>query len=340
VVIQIDEYAKTAKIQFRNDYYDTEPVTGIDQWLDSYFQKVNPENKKDYSQANIGYETSSDDFFKYLNIDPKILDICKIMHLPSYGAIAQYIYNSTNKQILKNTIFISDYSNTQYICFFGPVLEDEDYYPKKVNNFIPIRNNPASTELDIEFKIKPAPMKIVDLPVHPSENDLTSDPVYYLRTQMPTLETVPYIYANFDIQKIVEGETNIDQTINDLFVCFFQGDRMIYEPDMEYATSYRKVNYPMPFVDFLYEFNALGERKINENNLSLRLTDRFKQLYEQTVSMDTTREYTFKFIAPQKLNSKSLFIFGNKKFACKEIRYSITPNGVDPIVEGVFYPVN
>jgi len=281
----------------------------------------------------------------------EILKHCEKVHFTSFNAIVSHFNATTDKDSLKNKIFVSDNSNTQYICYLGEKLGTEGYYPKKVNAFEPIRNNPDSTDIDIKFKIKPAPMAVFDLPVNRWNPHGIDEHLYDLRTQMPAIPTLPFLgmstredsETDFDIQSILEGETSIENhEVNDIYICFYQGTRTIYEPDMEYATSPRKIDYPMAFVDFLYEYNVLFERKINENNLSIRLNHPhgFKALYDQSINIDTTREYTFKFITSKKLNARSLFIFNNKKFACKEFRRAITSKGIDPLIEGVFYAVS
>jgi hypothetical protein len=344
VIILVDEYSKEVEIRFRKDHYSSAPILFIDEFMDAYSQKIDAENRADYSVANIGYDTgSADEYFKYQNMDPEIPAHCETVHFDSFNAIVSYFDTATDKDSLKNRIFVSDDSGTQYICYLGEKLEKEDYYPRKVNAFEPVRNNEDSPDIDIKFRIKPAAMKIIDLPVHAEGDDPRLDPLYFLRTQMPVIDTLPFNpSANIDIQSILEGETSIEkQEVSDIFICFYQGSRTIFEPDMEYAESYRKIDYPVPFVDFLYEYNILGERKISDGNLSLRLNDPngLKALYDQSIAIDTTREYTFRFIAGKKPDAQSLFMFGNKKFECRELKFTVNSKGLDSLIEGVFYPV-
>ena len=294
--------------------------------------------------ANICYDADADDYFKFQNIDRKILKHSEKVYFPSYFFILFNFYLTTDKEALKRKIFFSEESNTQYICYHRD-LNGIDYYNlKKVNTFEPIRNNPDSENNDIVFKIKPASMRVFDLPVFLDGSSRLDPPLYYLRTQMPVVQTIPFNpNGNIDIQSVLEGEASLDiSEASDIFVCFYNGKHTIFEPDNENTTSPRHVDYPMPFVDFLYEFGFLSERKINEDNLSLRLNhpDGFKKLYDQSIQIDTTREYTFKFISVQKLNAQSLFILNNKKFACKQFIRSINPDGADPIIEGVFYAID
>jgi hypothetical protein len=267
VVVLIDEFTKKVEIRFRNDFYETEPVVFIDKVLDAYIQKIDPENRTDYSVANFGYATDSDEYFTFQNMDPKILRKARIMRFPSFDEIVDYI--NTTQDSLNDVIFVAEDSNTQYICYLGEKLDQELYYPKKVNAFEPIRNNPDSDNIDIEFKIQPAPMRVFDIPVF-TYGSYGAPPLFYLRTQMPIISTIPWNPGNEDgnmsIQKVLEGEESIDQQeTSNLFLCFFQGTRTIFEPDKEGNTTYRQIDYPMPFVDFLYEFNIIGERKINDN---------------------------------------------------------------------------
>jgi len=347
VIFLVDEHSKRVDIRFKKDFYDSKRIIFIDKVLDNYTQKIDTENRTDYSVANIGYDVDSDDYFKFQNIDPEILKhVDETIHFPDFNSIVSHFNAIPNKESLKDKIFIADNSNTQYICYLGEKLETEDYYPKKVNAFEPIRNNPNSTDIDIELKIKPASMCVFDVPVYKEGTNSLSQPLYFLRTQMPIMESNPYDFINnygsIDIQNIIEGESTIDQQkVSNMVIYFYKGKVTIYEPDMEYAVGTRKVDFPMAFVDFLYEFNVLFDRKINEDNLSLRLNypEGFRTLYEQSISIDTTKEYKFIFITNKKLNARSLFVFNNKKFACKEFRFTIDEVGINSVIEGLFYPV-
>jgi hypothetical protein len=101
------------------------------------------------------------------------------------------------------------------------------------------------------------------------------------------------------------------------------------------------VPYPLPFVDFVREFAGDQIFIPSEEPLTLRLNGEWgmKRLYSQNIRIDTTREYTFNFIHKAKLDVKSVFVINNKEFVCRELKYIVNQNGMLPIIEGKFYPV-
>ena len=60
----------------------------------------------------------------------------------------------------------------------------------------------------------------------------------------------------------------------------------------------------------------------------------------QSIKTDTTRSYRFRFIYKKRIDAKSIFIFNNKKFVCKEFKRIVDAKGNQDIIEGVFYAVD
>ncbi|GHT48761.1 hypothetical protein FACS189440_13120 [Bacteroidia bacterium] len=107
--------------------------------------------------------------------------------------------------------------------------------------------------------------------------------------------------------------------------------------------EYISFPFPVAFVDFLKEDDRTnGAIDPQHPSLSFRLDDPngLKPLYEQSKPIDTTREYTFRFIYHRKMDSKHIFVFNNKEFVCKELKFNINSKGFDNIIEGKFYPVD
>ena len=152
VIFIVDEHSKRVDICFKKDFYNTEQIIFIDKVLDNYNQKIDPENRTDYSNANTGYNLDSDEYFKFQNIDSEILKhVVDTVHFQNFNAIVFHFILTADKESLKGKIFVSDDTNTQYICYWGERKGKEDYYPRKVNAFEPIRNNPKSTDIEGVF---------------------------------------------------------------------------------------------------------------------------------------------------------------------------------------------
>lgn len=63
----------------------------------------------------------------------------------------------------------------------------------------------------------------------------------------------------------------------------------------------------------------------------------FNRIYKNKREIDTSVEYTFQFLTNTVYKLDRIFVIRNKRYYCKEIRYKITPKGMDKIAEGVFY---
>jgi hypothetical protein len=148
---------------------------------------------------------------------------------------------------------------------------------------------------------------------------------------------------NLDIQYSLKNDIlpEIDKSTEDkMLLAFYTGNHTVYAKDSMSGPSYTSYEFPVTFVDYLKEDERTSGTIDPQNpNLSLRLDDPngLKPLYEQSKPIDTTREYTFRFIYPGKMDSKNIFVFKNKEFVCKEFRRIIDYKGTQNIIEGVFY---
>ena len=59
-----------------------------------------------------------------------------------------------------------------------------------------------------------------------------------------------------------------------------------------------------------------------------------KNLYYQSKKIDTTREYTFKFVYNGHIDARQIFVFNHKEFSV-----IVENKGVQDIIEGEFYPI-
>ncbi|GAP73091.1 hypothetical protein SAMD00024442_6_61 [Candidatus Symbiothrix dinenymphae] len=354
VAIVINESAQKISILQKGNFYQNTQKHYIREVLDEFVQTLDEENIDDYAGANIGYDLPDDDYFKWQDIDRTILDKVEYVHKLDERAIMNYIssFPGDNKK-LKNKIFISDESGNEYVHV--NFTEEIRYFIKRVNMFKPILSNPQKTDLDIEFKITPVAMKVVDVETWHYWDDRSGESGgvvhqkmkgYPMSTQMPVIESDDFEFNNeldnsfVDIQEEIEGNIKKSKTDN-IQLAFYTGYHTIHTTEGN-PTYY--MDYPVPFVDYfwedMWEYNI---QKIDPNNLTLRLDDPngLKKLYfnANSLAINTTREYTFKFISKEKLDPKAIFVINNKQFACKQLKYNIDENGMDSIIQGVFYPV-
>ena len=353
VIFLVNEYNRTVSVVFKNNFYQNREQINIKEILDEHVQEVEVEN----SSENIGYDLPGSinympypdfyyapNYFEYQNLDKTILENTTIIQLNNYNAIKTYI-NANDKSELKDKLFLSISTETYYICYKGKTSGGSDsYFPKKVNIFKPIINNGKSPNIDIKLKITPAQMTPtliqvrdrINLPINPKWNGLA---------QMPIIETSDF--SNYedqednamDIQEFIEeGESGIEGGIAlGISLAFFDGNKTMKEFS---GTLGFQCEYPMAWIDFLTEIysNVDGDYFMS-NGTSLRL-DYLLSQNSQSIQTDTTRPYHFKFIYKKKIDAKSIFIFNNKKFVCKDFKRTIDAKSNQDIIEGIFYAVD
>jgi hypothetical protein len=292
--------------------------TGVikDEVMDKFAETVDRENKLSYRKANIGYELTGDIYFKYQKPDKTIVDRAKTVTFPPYEDISHCLIDSMD------TLCYSPASGTQYIF---------------KNSYI--------TGTDSVLYHETAPLPVTETEEGDGSNymlpDFTGEPV--------NIQEIPTGYEE-------DGEESQSSagSPNEPFIFFYTGLHDIYPARTDssstnsYHTGYdrdaaamKKVQYPVGFVDFLCEDGRFGERPIDGSKLSPRPDSDhgLKPLYD-SLPVDTLREYAFKFVCRKNLDAKAVFVFNSKNFVCKQLKYTVRPEGTDPPVEGVFYPAD
>jgi hypothetical protein len=344
----VDDYEKTISIRFKIDYYQNTSKIFIDNVRDEFVETIDRENRLSYHQSNIGYELTDDVYFQYQRLDKAIVDKAEVSTYPSYRDAFLDMINKYNHQsptylvpTLRKTIFEDEHSGTQFVLIETPQFE-RNVRLRKVNIFKDIINNPDNPDLDISLRIIPAPIRVVEIPVYSSDG--RNVVIDTMLAPLPVVETTDDAEENFaGIELTIEGDsdTGDSATSDELSLFFYTGQRTVFSKTYWSGKGYLQAQYPIGFVDYVSEDEYRNEdRDIDRGRLTLRLDSKYglKPLYD-SIPIDTVREYTFKFICRKKLDAKAIFVFRNKDFVCKQLKYTVRPEGIDPVVEGVFYPV-
>jgi hypothetical protein len=61
--------------------------------------------------------------------------------------------------------------------------------------------------------------------------------------------------------------------------------------------------------------------------------------FREPHKIDPTKKYTFKFLADDIPNVRSVFIIFGKRYVCEKITATFTENGMSQLLKGTFYPV-
>ncbi len=351
-LILIDEITKKIDIIFASNYYNSPPKCDIEYVFDEHNDKIDNENTLTHNNANVSYVLPNTEYFKFQNIEKEILSFSKREKFESYNKILEHFNKATDKNTLQSTIFHSEQSDTEYIFF---EKEDGGYYPKKVNIFQPIINNPQREDIDIEIKITPVEITTVEIPVILWKSLWSSMEIWKGIIQVPIIDTDRYFvtyeeyvqyaqtgaFGDFtgSIQNLITGEESMDKRKNsELQVAFYQGLRKMTPKGEENSTT-KTFNYPMPLTDLYAEYSE-KEILLAENNATLRLDGNkgIGEFYNKDFVIDTTRERVFSFENKQQLDIRSVFNIKNKEYVSIKFERTITINGISPKIKGYFYP--
>ena len=138
-------------------------------------------------------------------------------------------------------------------------------------------------------------------------------------------QTIPWDYAD---QKLRQGESEQSvEYFDKLYMGFWTG--------ATYNAMYGK--YTHPVIDHVLTYPRQMDFELT--GLSMRLRSNVFGTNSKTYAIDGTKKYTFKFLADDIPNVRSLFIIQGQRYICEKITANFTENGMSQLMKGVFYPV-
>ncbi len=136
---------------------------------------------------------------------------------------------------------------------------------------------------------------------------------------------IPWDYAS---QKLSQGESEQSvEYFDKLYMGFWNGSM--------YNAMYGK--YTFPIIDHVLTYPR--EMNFELTYFSMRLRSNIIGTNAKTHNIDSTQKYTFKFLADNIPNVRSLFLIRGRKFVCEKITATFTEDGMSQLLKGEFYPV-
>ena len=137
--------------------------------------------------------------------------------------------------------------------------------------------------------------------------------------------TIPWDFAD---KKLTEGDSGKSvEYFDKLYMGFWSGTT--------YNAMYGK--YTFPVIDHVLTYPR--EMNFELTGFSMRLRTNLFGTNNGTYQIDNTKKYTFKFLADDIPNVRSLFIIQGQRFICENITATFGENGMSQLLKGVFYPV-
>ncbi|MFV0272429.1 MAG: hypothetical protein ACK5HZ_12315 [Macellibacteroides fermentans] len=334
VVFDINSSDKTVRI-LRSQAINPIGTFEIDNILDEYTREISQDNELSYQ--NIQYDFSGSTYYKYADIDEQILKQAVITTFPDYSSLASFVKvdssymippTEANKYFKTLNMFYVQFSDTYYIVDKysyntsgpGETSSGSWYYLRPVNSFRKISNNTDSSVLKLKF-----------IPAQPFFKAVSGSLV--------SVNVIPYqsekveeTEEETDLKLLIEnGIKDLNSNQKKVCLAIYTGGS-----DGLIKASAAQMDYVHETVYSLEVIYPAGDSK------TLRLSGingLHKKYYQANSRYDFTKEYTIKFISDKIPDVRADFLFQNKLFACKELEYSITNDGISPVISGTFLPI-
>ena len=349
VIFLVNQFTRKIKIARMKSFYQNSKMIEIsnDDLVEDVQKNYDQEESLYITYDNIKYSLPSSRWYNYQNLTDELREKCgkttaSLEDILSYGFI-NYPYQLWFEENFQIWMIYSAYSSggNSYACW----------------EIVDQLKNVSDETSDNECELKIVPAEIYGNNVWLTGMDFGGSKYYdgWITSACPVIsntnegEVTEYAY-----QEIENGST--EESVDDsyLFIAIYLG----LKPYM-YSSDYMNEEVEQPVLDSMliphavaypcfihYNRASQGTKiaKLTDDNLSLAIDSSqgglYDRYYQDSIKVDTKTEYVFKFKYKKLYDCKSIYLIGNKKYYCKELHYTVTPDGIEPIVEGTFYLVN
>lgn len=343
VVFVISKEDKQVDIFFMYQYYRDQATWFTPEIVEERFERkfLTPDEQiESHSNSNIRYDFPDNDYYKYEDIDPEILDVVPVVEVKNIMELNSIIATPQPEHL--QNLYRDKETGTDFIVEeTGQSTEEE---PKtclrRVNTFKRVKKKDSQT--DIEIGIIPA--NICSQPaicsVYPFGEELSY--VGYI----PIPETNTYISEeeNITVSERINGKQEEKKEVEKIQVAFWTGIRRIenigFEGDPEGFPEF--LDFPYSTTHYYAPWVTTKNFLIDETKATLSFNDPnglVQNIYSKEM-YDPEQEYIIHAIltttVPSPLN---IFIVNNQKFICKSLQFKITPDGFNPEYQATLYPM-
>lgn len=328
-IISIDKVNGRFNIISLNKYFENQDIVYLDNVIDDSVEKTfDVDTNYAFAYKYVSYDLPSDKYYNYLKLKDGVRENCSIVSSPEWDDFqTQYEQYYSGPYILHSDEYGLDY-----------VVTDYSVSGETKKGLIIVDRFKDAGDLDSRdkssFQIVPAEIEKISI------YSVTGGR-YLIGPAVKKLKTDPGSNAINDLINSSEVKSDIPDK---LYVGIYYGiQKALNRGPNEFPGEYWD-KMPMGSNDryFIQEPTTLGG-----NQAILTLPDYtitldgdnglFNRIYKNKREIDTSVEYTFQFLTNTVYKLDRIFVIRNKRYYCKEIRYKITPKGMDKIAEGVFY---
>ncbi len=328
-IISIDKVNGRFNIISLNKYFENQDIVCLDNVIDDSVEKTfDVDTNYAFAYKYVSYDLPSDKYYNYLKLKDGVRENCSIVSSPEWDDFqTQYEQYYSGPYILHSDDYGLDY-----------VVTDYSVSGETKKGLIIVDRFKDAGDLDSRdkssFQIVPAEIEKISIYSVTGGRYLIGPAVKKLKTDSGS-------NAINDLINSSEVKSDIPDK---LYVGIYYGiQKALNRGPNEFPGEYWD-KMPMGSNDryFIQEPTTLGG-----NQAILTLPDYtitldgdnglFNRIYKNKREIDTSVEYTFQFLTNTVYKLDRIFVIRNKRYYCKEIRYKITPKGMDKIAEGVFY---
>ena len=349
VIFLVNQFTRKIKIARMKSFYQNSKMIEIsnNDLVEEVQKNYDQEESLYITYDNIKYNLPSSRWYKYQNLTDELRDKCgkttaSLKEILSYGFI-NYPYKLWFEENFRIWMIHSAYPSggESYACW----------------EIVDQLKNVTNDSSDNECELKIVPSEIYGNNVWLTGMDFGGSKYYdgWITSACPVVSnTTEGEVTEYAYQEIENGSS--EESVDDsyLFVAIYLGlkpymyssDYMNEEVDQPILNSMlvpQAVAYPC-FIHYNRASQGTKITKLTDDKLSLAIESSqgglYDRYYQDSIKVDTKTEYVFKFKYKNLYDCKSIFLIGNKKYYCKELHYTVTPDGIEPIVEGTFYLVN
>jgi hypothetical protein len=271
-------------------------------------------------------------------------------------------YKVSVMSLFRQTMF--DEQNLYMLRCVIPKSDSEKYgiaAVRPINQFA-AREIPDPNANTLSFNI--IPCKILSSPVYKADDNHHGFQFPFLNPSWPPQGDNNVVFGNPNTFSYADNQLNkyvqdgykpdeIEDNNGRIEVAFYDGLQKVTWEDP--AMNANHDNLKVPVATTLNETFLLREkitdisdkliagcRAVNfgypERTMSILGTHgMYAYTYSKNPKIDKTETYTIQFKSEKQLDPRSIFVIGNMKFYCKQLKYSLTNHGMSQIIEGTFY---
>ena len=338
-IILIDPLTKECQIIPIPDYYQNKPVAYIqdNDILDDFDIAFKADDDNFFiSYENLSYNLPSGDYWKYARLNENVKDICGYpIPLPP--------------ELLEDRIEPNTFDYDAFTIYYDPSVNRDFYYV--VRKLVNSTGWYVFQEVD-QYKdfvrndtLEPVQFDIVPCEIHSAAVTILTNytqallpyPVFYERTTSVGLH-----------EAVINGVS--DKASSIMQVAFYAGVLPCYSTHGEPNPMSQELPTKAPqcfcnsvsMDDSLAPFSIPATYIPEVQNMNLKfqtIHGRVAQDFTSPYSIDTTHKRTIRFLSDKYIDPVSIFQIQNKRYACRELKYTFKNGQRTNIVEGIFYPI-